>query len=759
VSVPVRAERSLPPSAPAEILATNPGLVGNESVSDYGIETGAGAPGPAPVARPDPGVGTELWAGLAPAQQPDEIGRLERYRVLQVIGQGGMGVVYLAEDPDLHRKVALKAMLPGLAANPTARQRFLREARTAAAIEHDHIVPIFQVGEDRGIPFIAMPLLRGESLEGRLRREGILPPAEVVRIGRETARGLGAAHAAGLVHRDIKPANLWIEGEPGVSATGGRVKILDFGLARAAADGAQLTQQGAIVGTPSYMAPEQGRGETVDARCDLWSLGVVLYRMCTGKNPFHGTDTLDALLAVALKAPTPPAQHNTAVPAALSELIMKLLVKDPAQRIASAAEVEQTLAQLEKELQLTQEFPAPNLSAPPQVAPAPKAPGPRTGRRKRFLVALGGLAAACLLAGMVLFRQPSEGVVRIEIPDSEIQVVLDRTGATFRGADMHEIKVRTGEHGLLVRRGDLEFETDRFTLKKGETVLLKVELLPDRILVLQGERVIGTKATPVAEKGVTDYREIHDAEEPRFDAWIAQMKTDGFRPVSLSVKTVKDAPRYTAVAIKEEKKTLWMFDRVSNDAEDYVEGWWEKHYDAAAFCLYRDKGKLWEAYLWVVVHSMGNDGIWHGTRDFILDKIDDGKERSRLIYESAIEGEEGPIYAVVLGKPGGPATVTSTNQSLEICKDWLEKKKAEGWRPVHLYAYGSGPKTLFGGILLQDAKGPDWETSWSLTAEQYSAELAARKRQGFRPHTIVPHDNEAGALRFSIVWVRYRTVS
>src|SRR5262249_7079741 len=157
------------------------------------------------------------------------------YRVLKVLGAGGMGVVFHAEDPQLQRAVALKVVLPALAASASARERFLREARAAAAIEHDHIVTIHQVGEDRKLSFLQMQSLGGESLEDRLKREPKLPAAEVLRIGREVAEGLAAAHEGGLVHRDIKPANIWLEGNRG------RVKILDFGLARAVADDAHLT--------------------------------------------------------------------------------------------------------------------------------------------------------------------------------------------------------------------------------------------------------------------------------------------------------------------------------------------------------------------------------------------------------------------------------------------------------------------------------------------------------------------------------------
>src|SRR5262249_45645638 len=162
-------------------------------------------------------------------------------------------------------------------------------------------------------------------------RSGPPSVSEILRIGRQIARGLEAAHAHGLIHRDIKPANLWIESEPS-----GRVKILDFGLARVADGDAHLTQSGAIIGTPSYMAPEQARAEAVDHRCDLFSLGVVLYRLCTGRLPFGGANTLAALSSLATDTPRPVRDLNPAVPPALAELVMQLLAKEAAHRPASA---------------------------------------------------------------------------------------------------------------------------------------------------------------------------------------------------------------------------------------------------------------------------------------------------------------------------------------------------------------------------------------------------------------------------------------
>jgi hypothetical protein len=290
------------------------------------------------------------YAFLAPAQEPGELGRLGLYRVLKLLGAGGMGLVFEAEDPRLQRPVALKVMRPDLAASPRARERFLREARAAAALRCDHVVTVYQVDEARGVPFLAMELLEGETLEARLRREGRLPLAEVLRIGREAAEGLAAAHGRGLVHRDVKPANIWLEtraGEPGGSSPRCRVKLLDFGLARAASGSDHGTQPGVIVGTPSYMAPEQARGEAVDARSDLFSLGCVLYDMATGQPPFRGKDTLAVLSALATEEPPPPHELRPELPPALSDLVMRLLAKDPGGRPAGAEAVAQGLRGLQ----------------------------------------------------------------------------------------------------------------------------------------------------------------------------------------------------------------------------------------------------------------------------------------------------------------------------------------------------------------------------------------------------------------------------
>ncbi|MFQ3591659.1 MAG: protein kinase [Gemmataceae bacterium] len=275
-----------------------------------------------------PQLANQYTVFLAPPLEPGELGRLAGYRIWEVVGAGGMGVVFRAEELSLQREVALKAMLPSLAAHPAARQRFRREARAAAALQHDHIVTIYQVGEARGIPFLVMPFLRGQSLETRLQRDSRLPEPEVRRIGRELAEGLLAIHEHGLVHRDIKPGNIWLEGEAG------RVKILDFGLARSLTDG-HLTQQGSLVGSPAFMSPEQARRQPVDSRADLFSLGCVLYLLVSGRLPFEGEDALSTLFAITSSEPPPLVECSPE----LARLIHQLLAKDPQARPASARRV------------------------------------------------------------------------------------------------------------------------------------------------------------------------------------------------------------------------------------------------------------------------------------------------------------------------------------------------------------------------------------------------------------------------------------
>jgi tRNA A-37 threonylcarbamoyl transferase component Bud32 len=320
---------------------------------------------------------------LAPSAEPGSLGRLDHYEVLEVVGKGGTGVVLRARDTKLLRVVALKVLAAPLAASGTARRRFAREARAAAAVRDDHVVAIHAVRDDAPLPYLVMEFIDGCNLETQLRKGGPLEVKEVLRIGMQVASGLAAAHRLGLIHRDVKPANILLEN--GVQ----RVKLTDFGLARAA-DDASLTQTGLIAGTPLYMAPEQAAGEPLDARADLFSLGSVLYELCTGRPAFRAPTTVAVIRRVCDEAPRPIREVNADVPEPLWRLVERLHAKKPADRPVSAAEVADLLAgQLADLNSGRSREPSGTASGPARLA------GP-TRRRWRWAAA----ALVILLAGL-----------------------------------------------------------------------------------------------------------------------------------------------------------------------------------------------------------------------------------------------------------------------------------------------------------------------------------------------------------------------
>ncbi len=447
---------------------------------------------------------------LAPAQQADEIGRLGTYRVLSVIGKGGMGAVYRAMDPALKRQIALKVMLPQFAANELAKRRFLREAEAQAAVEHDHIITIYQVGEDQGVPFIAMPLLKGCTLSEALKKNPKPPLAHVLRIGREMAEGLAAAHEQGLMHRDIKPGNVWLEGK------NLRVKILDFGLARAEQDpnaDEHLTATGAILGTPHYMSPEQAHGHDVDHRTDLFSLGVVLYQMTTGKLPFTGSSTMAVLTSLATKSPPAPRSLNPQVPERLDRLIQTLLAKDPNERWQTAEDVAEELRQIEDEKGKTREVTelkaiplpsTPSLPSDPWASIDATEPGALVrvttpelklaaksappGKAIWFTIAIGLLIM--LAGGAALYKfvfETPQGSLVVEIDDPEVEArfkngelkLYDNAGKMLYTLKPQERdkKLPPGEYRIKVTGADgLKVDVPEFLIEKNGKATVRVSL-------------------------------------------------------------------------------------------------------------------------------------------------------------------------------------------------------------------------------------------------------------------------------------------
>jgi eukaryotic-like serine/threonine-protein kinase len=268
---------------------------------------------------------------LSPSDDPVMIGRVGPYEISGFLGRGATGIVLKGFDRALNRNVAIKVLDPAIAGVGTARKRFAREARAMAVIAHEHVVPVYGVDEHAGLPYFVMEYVAGGSLERRLNTEGNLDIVSIVHIALQVAQALAEAHRHGLVHRDIKPANILID--HGTE----RVRVADFGLARVAND-ASCTHSGLVAGTPQYMAPERILGETCSAQSDLFSLGGVMYAMCTGHAPFRAESVYAVMQRIVHDPPRTIREQNPQIPGWLEEFVLRLLEKDKATRFASAAE-------------------------------------------------------------------------------------------------------------------------------------------------------------------------------------------------------------------------------------------------------------------------------------------------------------------------------------------------------------------------------------------------------------------------------------
>jgi WD40 repeat protein/tRNA A-37 threonylcarbamoyl transferase component Bud32 len=423
---------------------------------------------------------------LDPPTQPEQLGRLGPYEIREALGSGGMGIVLKAFDPKLHRVVAIKVLAPQLATSATARKRFVREAQAAAAVRDQHVVDIHAVDEANGLPYLVMEYISGISLQECLDRTGPLELKEILRIGIQTATGLAAAHAQGLIHRDIKPANILLEN--GVQ----RVKITDFGLARAA-DDASLTQSGVVAGTPQYMAPEQARGEAVDHRADLFSLGSVLYALCTGRLPFRASSTMAVLKRVCEQTPRPIREINPEIPGWLVEIISRLHAKDPADRFSSATVVAELLSQHLAQLQQHTVRLRPATSrAPTGIARGRLIPAGwhrPLARRRRWAVAT---AVLLLLAGGLGLTEATgvtrvtatviriltpEGTLLVEVDDPAVKVTIEGDGGiVITGAGPQEVRLRPGSYRFRATKDGTPIKDDIVTITRDHKEVVRVSV-------------------------------------------------------------------------------------------------------------------------------------------------------------------------------------------------------------------------------------------------------------------------------------------
>ncbi len=407
----------------------------------------------------------------APAAPAQALGTVGPYQLRELIGEGGMGLVYRAEDNFLKRSVALKIMRPDVSKDERSWKRFLMEAQATAALKNDRIATIYQIGEDKGRFYLAMELLWGEPLEARLRRNP-MPLRQVLWVVREAAQGLAVAHEAGFVHRDIKPGNLWLETRPGVGMPADplhlyrnglaetlpepsyiRVKILDFGLVRLGED--DVNRKKSVVGTPAYMSPEQAAGQTSDARSDIFSLGVVLFRMLTGQLPFQGETTMELLTAISSQVAPPVTKLNPSVPPALANLVARMLSRDPVARPGMASLVIREIDAIERAM----------------IAPPPP---PRRKRRHGLWVGAAMVAAVVLFGGAWAIYQGRGNTSN----DTVLPTVVTPANAVMTPEEAARV---IGDHvrvefvvGFVERSGDLAYLYE--SPPKGDDVMFRVTL-------------------------------------------------------------------------------------------------------------------------------------------------------------------------------------------------------------------------------------------------------------------------------------------
>lgn len=406
---------------------------------------------------------------LSPASHPEMLGSIGRYDVESLIGSGGMGLVFKAHDTELNRPVAVKLLAPYLAGIGSARKRFAREARAAAAVVDDHVVAIHNVescDDSNEAPFLVMRYIAGGSLQQRIDRNGHLDVCEILRIGLHTANGLAAAHAQGLIHRDVKPSNILLD--EGVE----RALLTDFGLARTEED-ACLTRSGFHPGTPHYMSPEQVRGESIDGRSDLFGLGCVMYAMCTGHPPFRADSGFAVLRRITEDAARPIREINAAIPVWLEQIVMKLLSKKREDRFESAAAVGKLLAGCLAHVQQ------------PMHAQLPSMVGEVSADRQRktpWLKVLGAAAGfvAIALAGIVIVLELGKGTLRIECDTDDIPIRVVQGGETVKELTLtrsgKSVRVAAGQYVVEID-GDfagVEVTGDAVSLSRGGTQVVQI---------------------------------------------------------------------------------------------------------------------------------------------------------------------------------------------------------------------------------------------------------------------------------------------
>jgi CubicO group peptidase (beta-lactamase class C family)/WD40 repeat protein len=702
---------------------------------------------------------------LAPPQAPGELGRLGDFRVLRLLGQGGMGIVFQAEDTVLGRPAALKVMKPDLARVPEARQRFMREARAMASVDDAHVVTIFKVGEFGSIPFLAMELLQGQNLEKWLESGARPTVAEIVHLGIEVALGLEAAHRRGLIHRDIKPANLWLELRGSQAIGFAPVKILDFGLARPMQESSPLTHSGLMVGTPAYMAPEQADGGAVDTRSDLFSLGCVLYRLCTGQLPFGGATVMAVLKSVAVKEPTAPFEINRAVPKTLSKLILRLLAKEPADRPASAGEVAETLRAVE--LELTNED---TLLALPRGAPAPA----RTGKRRRWPRVVAALALLAL-AGYGLFRwftySDTRGIVELQSERPGVHVLIRQDRALKAVLDLERqptARLAAGEYQIRIQENDpsLKLETDSIHVTAGTPLVIHVRVQkvePPKVVIKPPDPPKKTP-TPQEELATIGFLRgkqavVHGVSLERFQRWLALLKETGHRPTWVNGFAGEREPNFAAVAVKDDAKTPWTaFFETGQDGyqkrfnTENARGQWPTTLSGYTSGKVHGFISVWQAApptLRYCAHALDPTNLVAANTPWSKDGL-------QPVNVSSYPIDNGHLLTALYAPCPGAGWTVLTGLPPDTVEEHFARWRNKGYRPISLHVSGAPAVPRVGAVLVRDDPQIYWLVRVNLSSKDLEQQLAYWAERGYEARNVVGYP-APGGTRFAAVWNRTPT--
>jgi tRNA A-37 threonylcarbamoyl transferase component Bud32 len=676
---------------------------GNEEVTLPPTEAGTLARDGAPGKPPAPPV-------------PPELVKHPRYRVLQLLGQGGMGAVYLAEHLVMGRRVAIKTINAHFLSSREAVGRFRREVRAAARLAHPNVVAAHDAEQAGGLHFLVMEYVDGMSVSEFARRKGPLPVETACAICAQAALGLQHAHEQGLVHRDIKPANLMLTSK-------GHVKVLDFGLACFAhqqdpAADAGLTATGAVLGTADYIAPEQTTSSRkVDVRADVYSLGCTLYYLLAGRVPFPEGTAIDKFIHHAINAPASLSSLRPALPAALVAVVEKMMAKRPEDRYQTPAEVYQVL----RPFAGSGKTPA---AAGPEATPRPRAdaattealtggaarpgkatkPGGPRGRRV-VLAVVGGLIAAGLAALALWY------------------------GLGGRGKDS----------GRAAEGGSGRATGANFVAWTG-----------------QGENhVFADPERPL--RGILEFRELLGATPKEFADWRGGLGTD-YRVAFLSNRNGLGPPLFNAVAVKERAPvTARVFTGLTEEEAGKVE---EKlkaegaalaivgHASYAPAAGQWSHSQLWtgehNGYLWIGTIDYVRGQIemerTHGNRPYIVDAVAYGDERWYYVFGEADQGVAWKWFEGLT-----PQAVLAT----------VEKYREQGWRPDVLAPYWDGERFVFFLLVRDNPEHVDWRLQIDMSRAECAAATAGMKAQGLFPLTITSYGDEVD-VRYAALWVRYR---